>query len=181
MAAMFRMAMTALITAAAGGSAWAAPLAWDCDTAAGAFSQIKQVQAGPNYRIAGKVTPLQTRSHERWLPSAQVRIERPGRKTAAALRIVPEQRGGRTFAVTANATVDGKETATTLGRLSLDETLAFSLTASTEGVAVSAGGKSSKLPVVLGPGAEILVICSTGEFDFEALELKAARAAEAGR
>lgn len=173
MAAMVRMATAALIAIAAGGSAAAAPLAYDCDTAAGAFSQIKQIQPGPNYRIAGKVIPRQTRNHERWLPSAQVRIERPGRRTAAAIRILPEQRGGKTFAVTAEAMLDGKESETVLGRIRLDETLAFSLIASADGVVVTAGGQSSKLPVVLGRGAEILVICSTGEFDFEILDLEA--------
>ena len=42
--------------------AMAAPLYYDCDTNEGSYSELAQIQSGPNYHVRGTITPLQVRT-----------------------------------------------------------------------------------------------------------------------
>lgn len=164
----------AAILTGLGSGAVAAPVSYDCDTAAGAFSEIRQKQDGPSYAVAGKMGPRQLRAHERWLPTVRIWVEAADGRTSTALQLVPEVRGGTVFAIVVTSSDGDKKGRTGLGKITLGETLAFSIRAGSEGVRVEAGGKSNLIPVAIGVGGQVGVSCSTGEFDFETLDLDAA-------
>jgi len=154
-------------------AAAAAPIRYDCDTAAGSFSEIEQGQKGPAYAVAGTVEPVQLRTHEQWLPAA-ARVDSNDGKRSVALQLVPEVRGGSTFAIVAVSADDDKKGRTRLGKIALGETLAFSIRAVGGSVRVEAAGKVATMPVAIGGGGRVGVSCSTGQFKFETLDLEAA-------
>ncbi len=165
--------LAAAILAGFGSAAAAAPFSYNCDTAAGSLSEIKQEQNGPAYAVAGKIGPRQTRTHERWLPTAMVRVEAKDGARFVTLQLVPQVRGGTTFAIVAASTNGDKKGRAELGKMELNETLAFTIRAGRESVRVEAGGKSIVFPVAIGAGGHVAVSCSTGEFDFGTLDLEA--------
>jgi hypothetical protein len=78
----------ALLSVAAADAARAAPVNYDCDTPAGSYSELSQVQAGPAYHVRGTITALQWRDDRRWSAVGQVRIETSDRSRSIAVRMV---------------------------------------------------------------------------------------------
>lgn len=163
--------LAAVLFAGWGSSAGAAtPLQWACDTPEGAYSELAQVQAGPAYRVRGAVSWLQSRSHRRWAPSAQVRIENGERSRSIAVR-VSGVHGQPQFALEVESSNGGETSRQALATAARDQAVPFEIQVSATGQAVvTIGGQSATAQVDLGPGARVTAVCSTGEFLFTGLD-----------
>jgi hypothetical protein len=150
-------------------AAMAAPLTYDCDTAAGSFSPVEQVQSGPSYSISARLTPRLSRTDKRWLPAASLGVGKPGQEVL--LRVFAEERGGKNFKVSAIYSGDGEPKQAELGGISMGQSIGLAIYAEPGTVRVTAGGKSTSFAVTIAPNASVSASCSTGEFLFEALEL----------
>ena len=161
----------ALLMLGGAGGATAAPVDYDCDTAEGSFSQLSQRQAGPAYHVRGTITPLQWREHERWMASAQVRLETRDRSRLLAVQVIRGQGAARAeFAVTVNS--GSGPHSTTLGDIALNETVPFDISLLATGDAVVQLGTERRVfHLDLGRDLQVNVICSTGEFLFGELDL----------
>jgi hypothetical protein len=154
------------------GTAQAAPVNYDCDTNEGSYSELSQVQAGPDYHVRGTIRPLQVRAHERYLPSAQIRLENAAETEAIAVQLVGRQ-GTDQFdiLVTLGAGPSATLARTSIGTLRLNQSVPFDLAVSSAGEAsVRIGVERRTFRVALGAGAKLSVICSTGEFEFSGLD-----------
>lgn len=149
-------------------AAAAAPVTYDCDTNEGSYSSIEQVQAGPTYHVRGTITPRQWREHERFLPSAQVRLESRDGSRAIAVQMIRDHGAAQArFGVqsTQGTAVE------TLGEAAIDQAVPFDISVLASGDAVVALGAERRVfHLDLGRGAKVKVICSTGEFEFSDLD-----------
>jgi len=152
-------------------TAVAAPVDYDCDTPAGSFSEISQVQVGPAVHVRGTITALQWREDRRWSPLGQVRVENGDRTRSIAVRVVRIPRQARaTFDVTVQT--GGEPQTTRLGEVALNEAVPFELQLLPSGDAIAVvGGERRVFRLDLGRNVKIKTICSTGEFLFGGLDL----------
>jgi hypothetical protein len=161
--------LAAGLVLAAEGAAAAAPLNYDCDTGDGHFSELSQVQAGSAYRLRGTITPLRWGAHERWAPSAQIRLENGSRSIAVRLMRAPGEPRA-TFSIEVSS--GGEPQRTLLGRVGLNEVLPFDLSLGASGdAAVQVGTERRTFHLDLGPNAKVSAVCSTGDFLFGGLDL----------
>lgn len=164
--------LAAMAVAAAPAGAAAAPLLWNCDTAEGSYSVLAQVQSGPGYRVSGTLTPRSVRRHRQYAPSAQVRLQSADEANAIALRWTSPRSDGAFdvyVAVTSGAGAEPVETP--IGGQRLNQAMPFELTVSNTGEAsLRVGVERRGFRAPLGSGARLEVICSTGEFEFDALD-----------
>jgi hypothetical protein len=160
-------------------AARALPLAYDCDTAAGSYSEISQQQAAPPYRVTGRLTALQRRTHERFLPSAQIRLEGADQRSSVVLRMVPTTRDGDRFTVALATTQDAdrdrdrEPQADLLITVGINQPVPFELSVSEGEASVRVGVERRTVPLRLGRGARLRILCSTGEFLFDELDWSA--------
>ena len=150
--------------------AQAAPIHYDCDTNEGSFSVIDQVETGPAYHVRGSITPLQWRTHERWLASAQIRLENADGSRAIAVQVVRAPGAERAdFGVETRG--GGQPGTIGLGQVGLNEHLSFDLSVLPSGDAVVTIGTERRVfHLDLGRNAKLSVLCSTGEFEFGDLD-----------
>jgi hypothetical protein len=150
--------------------AQAAPISYDCDTNEGSFSAIEQVQAGPAYHVRGSITPMQWRTHERWLASAQIRLTSADGSHAIAVQVIRAPGAERAdFGVQSGT--GGQPATIGLGQVSLNEALPFDLSVLASGDAiVTLGTERRVFHVDIGRNAKMSVLCSTGEFAFGDLD-----------
>jgi hypothetical protein len=159
-------AAAALIALA--GSAQAAPFSYDCDTGAGRFSELKQVQAGPDYRISGRISANELAMHKRWAPGANLTIESADKKNRVSLRILaPMQKAP--LDVVLEISRDGQKEEKALGQVGLSQELAFVLTVTGGQAHAEIGSMRGEGPIAIGSGASVSTVCSTGNFHFEDL------------
>jgi hypothetical protein len=157
--------------AALAGPAHAAPLSYDCDTAAGHFSELKQVQSGPDYRISGRISANELAMHKRWAPGANITVESADKAVRASLRILaPEQKAP--LDVVLETRKDGKTETQTLGKIGLSQDLTFVVTVSGGQVRAEIGTMRGEAPTAIGAGASVSVVCSTGNFHFDDLRFE---------
>jgi hypothetical protein len=95
-------------------TAHAAPMSYDCDTAAGRFSELKQVQSGPAYRISGRVAANELAVDKRWVPVANVTIKSADNQSLAMLRLTAPTRKAP-LEILLSITKAGNDTTQTLG------------------------------------------------------------------
>lgn len=161
----------ALSLIAAAEAATAAPVNYDCDTPAGSFSELSQVQAGPAFHVRGTITPLQWRDHRRWAPLGQVRIETSDRSRSIAVRVIRPRGAERAefdIAVDNGSGVVSSE----LGSLALNEALSFDISLIANGdTVVQIGAERRSYRLDLGRNVQVSAVCSTGEFLFRELDL----------
>ena len=150
--------------------AQAAPINYDCDTTEGSFSKIEQVQAGPAYHVRGSITPLQWRTHERWLASGQIRLENADGSRSIAVQVIRAPGAERAdFGIQSRQ--GGEPNTIGLGQVGLNEHLSFDLSVLPSGDAiVTMGAERRVLHIDLGRNARMSVVCSTGEFEFGDLD-----------
>lgn len=156
----------------AGGGAEAPPLSYDCDTAEGAFSQLKQVQPGPSYRITGRISAHRLRQHDRWVPVATVRADAADGTMEVALQLVaPHRPDGPldVFLVTRAGKSEPEQKL--LGHAEIGGELPFELAVDRGKVRARIGSLNGDAKASLGSGASVGVSCSTGEFLFNDLRL----------
>src|SRR6218665_3523762 len=103
-----------------------APVTYDCDTPAGSFSELSQVQAGPAYSLRGSITALQWRDDRRWASVGQIRLENGDRSRSIALKVVRQPRG-REAAIEVTVQGEGEPRTETLGAGALKQGGAFEL------------------------------------------------------
>jgi hypothetical protein len=153
------------------GSAQAAPLSYDCDTGAGRFSELKQVQPGPAYRISGRIAANELARHERWAPGSNITIESADEQNRVSLRILaPMQKAP--LDVVLEITKAGKTETQALGRVGLSQELAFVLAFADGRVRAEIGTMRGEAPLAIGAGASVSVVCSTGNFHFNDLRFE---------
>ena len=150
------------------GPAQAAPFSYDCDTGAGRYSELKQVQTGPDYRISGRISANELARHERWAPGSNVTIESADGKSRASLRVMAPTRKAPLDVVLA-ITKDGKTEEQRLGQIGLSQELAFVLTFADGRARAEIGTMRGEAPIAIGGGASVSVVCSTGNFHFNDL------------
>ncbi|HEY5723037.1 MAG TPA: hypothetical protein VIT45_12015 [Allosphingosinicella sp.] len=157
--------------AALAGPAQAAPFSYDCDTGAGRFSELKQVQPGPDYRISGRISANELATHKRWAPGANLTIESADKSVRASLRILAPTRKAP-LDVVLETTKDGKTETQTLGRIGLSQDLAFVLAVAGGQVRAEIGSMRGDAPISIGAGGSVSTVCSTGNFHFEDLRFE---------
>jgi hypothetical protein len=158
----------AAVFGALSGTAQAAPLSYDCDTTPGHYSELKQVQSGPAYRISGRIAANELASDKRWAPGANVTVESADEQNRAGFRLIAPTRKAP-LDVVLSITKAGKTETQTLGQIGLSEELAFVVTVAEGRVRVEIGTMRGEAPVDIGAGASVAVVCSTGNFHFNDL------------
>ncbi len=157
----------ALPLAAALGSyataAGAAPLSYDCDTTPGHYSELKQVQSGPAYRLSGKIAANELATDKRWAPGANVTVESADGQTRASLRLMAPTRRAP-LDVVLSITKAGKTDVQPLGHIGLAEELPFVLTVADGRARAEIGTMRGEAAIDIGGGASVSIVCSTGNF-----------------
>lgn len=159
------------ILALAPTTAFAAPLNWDCDTAAGSFSQLSQVQPGPAYRVRGTIRWVQSRVDRHYAPSGHIMIGNleGGRWVGIQMVATP---GSPRIRFGVRSQSGGEPQEEMLGDAALNEAVPFELSVSASGEATaSIGGQRRTLQIEVGANTTVQATCSTGEFQFFDLEL----------
>ena len=141
----------------------AAPLSYDCDTAPGRYSELKQVQSGPAYRISGRIAGQRAWQGQALGAGGQCHgreRRQPESRDAATHRSQPEGTAGRG----PEHHQGGPDGVQTLGHVGLGEELAFVLTVGEGKARVEIGSMRGEAPVDVGAGASVTIVCSTGNF-----------------
>jgi hypothetical protein len=163
-------ALAALLLLAPG-AAMAAPVKWECDTAAGAYSELSQVQPGPAYRVRGTMKWAQSRVDRHYAPSAQVRIDNAGATRWVGVQMLAAPRAAR-ISLGVRLHNGGETQDVALGTAGLNEVVPFEISVSPAGeIALSIGTERRTAQVDIGPGATVSAVCSTGEFEFATIDL----------
>ncbi len=165
-----RIAAAALWAGMAAAPAAAVPINYDCDTAPSSYSMIDLVQPGPDYRITGRITPVQWRRGP-WQPVATVGLISSDNRNVVALRIA--RTGGGPAAITLQSMVKGDQRLTDAGTVGLKQQVPFELALVNGKATLRVGAKSVTTEMVLGAGAKVQVTCSTGQFMFKDLDWEA--------
>lgn len=146
----------------------AAPIDYDCDTAAGHFSEISLHQAGPDYRVRGSITPLLRRSHVQYVATATVFIYSADRQRTVAVQIM---RGtGSRYEVTTHRVTGGDIGRASLRPVRTGEAVPFELVSTSNGTFAMVGEQRIDLGPPIGAGARLSITCSTGRFRFSGLD-----------
>lgn len=147
-------------------------MSYDCDTGAGRFSELKQVQPGPAYRISGRIAANELGKHERWLPVGNINITSADNQTRAMLQITASERKAP-LDVLLRVINGDNDTSQTLGKVALSQELAFVLSVADGKVKVEIGDMRGEAQISMSGGASVAVGCSTGNFHFEDLRFGA--------
>jgi hypothetical protein len=142
-------------------------LRFDCDTAEGVFSDLKQVQPGPSYRIAGRISAIRLRLHEHWEPAGTLTVTAADGKMAVSLQIVAPKRpdGPLDLLLLVNA-VGQPEQQKLLGQAPIGEELPFELVVEAGKASARIGTMHAEAQAGVGTGGTASASCSTGEFLF---------------
>jgi hypothetical protein len=163
---LLAMAAAAAVT----GPANAAPMSYDCDTAPGRYSELKQTEPGPAYRVSGRIAANELAMDKRWVPVGNIVIESADGKNGARLRLfAPTRRAPLDVVLSTN--IGDKVETQTLGQVGLSQELAFSMTVADGRVKVEIGTMRGEAAIEMGAGASVGVTCSTGNFHFDDLRL----------
>ena len=162
----------AALAAWLGSSAAAAPLDYDCDTAAGSYSMIDLVQPGPGYRIRGTVTGVQFRKDDRWLPTATIALVSADKSNFVSVQLMRQARDSK-MELAANGLLRGERRSAEGGRVGLGEAVPFEITSGGGRTVVQFGDKRTIFDFDLGADSRVQVSCSTGQFRFEGLDWEA--------
>lgn len=167
-----------------------APLDFTCVAPLGHIAQVRQVLAGPTYRVTGEFHPV--RLEEIPDPALPVRIQ--GNNIPIHVRsaevildseaevgryvelvIMPRYRGSGgegvadvfvQFRREPEAEDESRAITTIPTRGVLWEHLSFDIEAHVDRVVIEAGGHRTEVPVTLGPGASVNLTCTGGDFSF---------------
>jgi hypothetical protein len=182
---MFTALALALVPAAA-----AAPLDFWCAAPLRHYGQVRQILAGPDYRVSGELWPgrleaipdpslpvlIVGNDIPTYLRFADVTIESeidPGRYVS--LTVMPRYQGGNAenvadVYVQFRGNDDAEEDVRPLGTISTRgqqwERLPFTIEAHPGRVTIEAGGQRTEIAVVLGSGASLNLACIGGDFRF---------------
>ena len=166
MSLMSRVALCFCACAFGAASAHAAePFTYECDTAAGAFSELAQPQSADAFTISGEVKAEKLRTDQEWWPMATILVDLGGHKGPRLQLIAPNG-----HAKSVNVSIgESTENAQLIGSIPLNTAVPFRLTVDQSRIRVEAGGRSVdfKRPPNSHPVASLT--CSTGEFLFDRL------------
>jgi hypothetical protein len=157
-----------LITLAMGLSpevANAAPAKFDCDTAAGKYSEFNLPQLGPNYHLSGRLSAKEYRPDRDWFPVANVRFVSADRRIFGGIRLQIPAGSGRVELVVQSKTGEQPRDIG-VAVLRKGDAAAFSLDVIDGKMTITVGGQGFPGPDV-GAGAAVNLTCSSGEFLFE--------------
>ena len=153
--------------------AHAAEQDYDCDTGAEHYSELKQALSGSRYEASGTITPRRMYVGDRYMTSARVSLQSADGRNFLSFRLSGSAKAGdKTLMATLFVQIDGEEKETPLGPVNLIKPLAFSLQVDAKGSArLSLGEWQRDLMMPLGSVAIASATCSTGEFQFDHLNL----------
>lgn len=151
----------------------AAPMKFDCDSFDGAFSEVMQTQAGPNYAVKAQITAMRLGNHREWLPNAMLQIFSADENNVVIVRLNSSSSQSKTASVTLTIGKDGERKSYAVTTVKLNEPVDASIIIRDGKVKVQVAGQSAEAPIAIGPNAEVRAACSTGEFMFEKLDMAA--------
>lgn len=170
---------TLLLVAAGAGvlissaQATAAPMKFDCDSFDGAFSEVMQTQAGPNYAVKAQITAKRLGKHNQWMPNALLQIFSADERNVVNVRLSAASSQSKTVSVTLTTVKDGEKKSYSVTTVKLNEPVDASIIIRDGKVQVQVAGQTADAPISVGPNAEVRAACSTGEFLFEKLDIAA--------
>lgn len=140
---------------------------FDCDTAAGSFSEIDFSQPGPRYHVSGNVSAKQFRYNGTWIPVANVRIVSADKQSFGGVRLqATTGRGGLELIV--QSRVQGRDNSMVVATLRKGELATFSLDVVDGKMTIRVADKLFSGPEI-GAGSAVNVTCSSGQFIFQNL------------
>lgn len=146
---------------------------FDCDTAAGAFSELAFSQPGPTYHISGSLTAKQYRFDDQWIPVANVRIVSADKQTFGGIRLQAPSGSGR-LELVVQSKVQGKDYGAVVGSFGKGEAATFSIDVENSKMTIRVAGKTFAGPD-MAAGSGVSVTCSSGQFLFEKLNWETQR------
>jgi hypothetical protein len=152
----------------------AAPMRYDCDTPAGAMSEISQVQSGPKYALRVEVAAKRMRMNREWRPGASFRIRSADEHHEIGVQISAASHRSESLTVSLSAINGEDRRSYPVATVKVGETLRASLDVADGHARADIGGQKVDIPLDLGTGAKLVVTCSTGQFMFEKLDMAAA-------
>lgn len=151
----------------------AAPMKFDCDSFDGAFSEVMQTQAGPNYAVKAQITAMRLGKHGQWLPNALLQIISVDEKNIVIVRLNASSSQSKTVSVTLSTVKDGEKKSYSVTTVKLNEPVDAAIVVRDGKIKVQVAGQAAEAPIAIGPNAEVRAACSTGQFMFEKLDMTA--------
>jgi hypothetical protein len=173
---MSAVVAVALAGVAAPAAAAEAPLSLDCDTAGGAYSELKQVLTGPAYSVAGRMTFERIRVDRRWLPVGSAQVASADAKRRVMLQVSAPKRDAGPLQIWLLVLDGDEENRQILGEAEMGSTMDFVLRVDNGRAAAEIGPfKGEAAAPAIGSGGSTAVGCSTGQVLFEELKLSPGR------
>jgi hypothetical protein len=158
-----------LASALASTPAFAGPLAWDCDTPAGRFSQIEAKATGAAI-ITGEFKGVEGRRDKRWAPTVFLQMKTGDGALILGLSFVVHPGHVESMTVQVVRTESGERKTATLGEVPFGEAIPFRVLFDGAGeVEISAGALKARTRVAATPATSLSASCSTGQFTFSNL------------
>jgi hypothetical protein len=144
----------------------ASPLEYDCDTASGSFSELKQPGiAGKPVAVRGTVQARQLRADGRWMPVAAASVKSDD-GDIVMLRITAVEHDKGPLRLQLLTRKNGNNNEQVLASTPIDQAVPFSIVPSANGVAVTLGSERRQVAFAQDKPSATSVSCSTGEFLF---------------
>lgn len=148
----------------------ASALSFDCDVPADRHSSVSEEFDGPGQTVGGTVELIEGR-RGKFVPVASVRLSSADDQTRAVLRLIAPDANGNSFDIVLTTRSEGGKSAeSNLGRVTLDRPTPFRIELSSAGRLMATIGESSFgvdfQPIASG---KAMILCSTGQFRFHAL------------
>jgi hypothetical protein len=161
----------ALLLAAPSTAANAAlPLEYDCDAAAGSFSELKPVSAtGYPVAVRGAVAFVKARMDKDWLPGASASLTSKSGEMVM-FRVAAAERDKGPLRLQLLTKVKGKVSEQEVGTAKLDEVVRFAIRPAPNAFTVTIGDRSFRVETETANDWSTQVTCTTGEFVYTDLQ-----------
>lgn len=155
------------------GSAIAAPIYYDCDTASDKFSEVKWPVTISGLVITGNIVPVLFRKGQ-FLPVANLHLRSGDGQNYLAIRLIAESSGSKGVNVLLEAVSNGIKKEGMLGQLKRSEVLPFTISHTVgDQLTVIINDRKFDFEVALGDTSSISMTCSTGQFKFQDIDTTA--------
>jgi len=159
-----------LLIAPASAANAALPLEFDCDAAAGSFSELKPVSAtGYPVAVRGAVTFVKARLDKDWLPGASVSLNSKSGEMVM-FRIAAVERDKGPLRLQLLTKVKGKVSEQEVGTAKLNEVVRFAIRSALNAFTVMIGDRSFRVETETDTEWTTQVTCTTGEFLYSDLQ-----------
>jgi hypothetical protein len=170
------VAAAGLATAQGAFAQSAQPIVYDCDTAAGHFSELSLPTPAPTFSVVGRLQNLAALRDKKYAPVARISISNasaPGPSDEAwsgVEYVVAPTKAGDVHMLMFSNRAKGSENKTELVGQGTKGGVDFSMTYRAGEVTATIGGKTAK--TMLSPNSPVVrIVCSTGDFLFSDLRI----------